>query len=112
MLASNCALVRRDGNTVYLSIDPRSESLLTRSRKQALSDALSNHLGETLTLDISIGEAEAETPVQEESRLADERMEAERVKLESDPNVQALKDMFGAELKTDSIELINPSQSD
>ncbi|MDH3546624.1 MAG: DNA polymerase III subunit gamma/tau, partial [Gammaproteobacteria bacterium] len=112
MLASNCAFLRRDGNTVFLSIDPRSESLLTRDRKQALCDILSEHFREALTVDISIGEAVVETPVQEESRLADERVEAERVKLESDPNVQALKDLFGAELKADSIELINPSQSD
>jgi DNA polymerase-3 subunit gamma/tau len=110
MLASNCALLRREGGMVYLSIDPRSESLLTRSRKQALAEALSKHFGEPLSVDISIGEAEAETPVQQESRLADERMEAARVRLESDPNVQAMKDMFGAELKTDSIELINPPQ--
>ena len=112
MLASNCAFLRREGNTVFLSIDPRSESLLTRTRKQALSDALSTHYNEPLVLDICIGEAEVETPVQEESRLADERIEAARVKLESDPNVQALKDMFGAELKPDTIELINPSQND
>jgi hypothetical protein len=32
--------------------------------------------------------------------------------LEADPNVQALKNMFDAELKTDSIELINPTQND
>ena len=112
MLASNCAYLRREGNTVFLSIDPRSESLLTRARKQALADSLSAHYNEALALDICIGEAAVETPVQEESRLADERIEAARVKLESDPNVQALKDMFGAELKPDTIELINPSQND
>ena len=50
--------------------------------------------------------------MQEETRMADERMEAARQTLEADPNVQALKNMFGAELKTDSIELIKPSQSD
>ena len=50
--------------------------------------------------------------MQEESRMADERMEAARQTLEADPNVQALKNMFGAELKTDSIELNKPSQSD
>ena len=50
--------------------------------------------------------------MQEETRLADERIEAARVKLEADPNVQALKDMFGAELKPDTIELLNPSQND
>jgi len=112
LLASNCALLRREGNTVFLSIDPRSESLLTRERKRSLSDALSAHFAEGLTVDISIGEVADETPVQAESRLVDERMEAARVKLESDPNVQALKDMFDAELKSDSIELINPSRRD
>jgi len=30
LLAGNCAYLRRDGATVFLSIDPRSESLLTR----------------------------------------------------------------------------------
>jgi DNA polymerase-3 subunit gamma/tau len=112
LLAGNCALLRREGNTLYLSLDPRSESYLTRQRKEALAAAVSTHFGEPLLVDISIGEAADETPMQEETRLVGERFEAERAKLEADPNVKALKNMFGAELKTDSIELINPPQSD
>ncbi len=112
LLASNCAYQRRDGNTLYLGLDPRSESLLTRSRKVALAKALSARFGESLNVEIEIGAAGNETPLQEETRLADERLEAERQKLEADPNVQAMKNMFGAELKTDSIELINPTQAD
>jgi DNA polymerase-3 subunit gamma/tau len=112
LLAGNCALVGREGNTVQLSLDPRSESMLTKSRKEALAKALSTHFSEPLDVEISIGEAIEETPLQEESRLADERIEAARAALESDPNVQALKHMFDAELKPDSIELINPSQND
>jgi DNA polymerase-3 subunit gamma/tau len=112
LLAGNCALLRREGNTLYLSLDPRSESMLTRQRKEALAAALSEHFSEPLLVDISMGEAIAETPMQEETRLADERIEAARESLESDPNVQALKNMFDAELKTDSIELINPTQDD
>ena len=50
--------------------------------------------------------------MQTESRQTDERFAAERAKLEADPNVQALKDMFGAELNTDSIKLNSPAQSD
>ena len=45
-----------------------------------------------------------------ENREADENFAAERAKLEADPNVQALKDMFDAELKPESIKLNNPSQ--
>ncbi len=112
LLAGNCALLRREGNTLFLSLDPRSESMLTRQRKEALATALSDHFSEPLLVDISMGEAAAETPMQEETRLADERIEAARELLEADPNVQALKNMFDAELKTDSIELIKPTQND
>jgi DNA polymerase-3 subunit gamma/tau len=112
LLAGNCALSGREGNTVQLSLDPRSESMLTKSRKEALAQALSRHFSEPLTVEISIGELVDETPLQEESRLADERIEAARASLESDPNVQALKNMFDAELKPESIELINPPRND
>ena len=61
---------------------------------------------------LELGADAGETPVQEETRMADEKLEAARQSLEADPNVQTLKNMFGAELKTDSIELINPPQSD
>ena len=112
LLAINCVFLRRTGSTIHLGLDPRSESLLTKQRKDSLAERLSSHFGESLQIDIELGADAGETPVQEESRMADERMEAARQTLEADPNVQALKNMFGAELKTDSIELIKPSQSD
>ena len=111
MLANNCAYLRREGNVVFLSLDVRSESLLTRARKDALADALTRHFGEQLTLDISLqeaaGEAEVATPHQEEIRDNDARLDAARLSLENDPGVHALKDMFGAHMKTDSVELID-----
>jgi DNA polymerase-3 subunit gamma/tau len=112
LLAGNCAYLRRDENTVFLSIDPRSESLLTRPRKEALANALSERFGEPLVVDITIGAAADETPLQEETRRADEKIEAAIATLESDPNVKSLKDMFGAELNADSIELLNDTQND
>jgi DNA polymerase-3 subunit gamma/tau len=112
LLASNCAFLRRDGNTVYLGLDPRSESLLTKQRKATLAELLSSHFGEQLLVDVALGAETSETPVQQESRMADERMEAARQELEADPNVQAMKNIFGAEIKTETIELINPSRSD
>jgi len=106
LLAANCAYIRRDGNVMHLGLDARSESLLTKPRQQALSAALTRKYGEPLRVEISVGDARNETPMQAESRLEDERLEAARQSLESDPNVKALKDMFGAELKTDSIEIV------
>jgi DNA polymerase-3 subunit gamma/tau len=112
LLASNCVLLRRDGNIVYLDLDGRSESLLTTQRQQVLGEALSSHFDETLRVDISLGNAKAaETPVQEEVRLGDEALQAARVSLESDPNVQALKDMFGATMNADSVQILNDQSS-
>jgi DNA polymerase-3 subunit gamma/tau len=112
LLASNCAYLRRDKKTIFLGLDARSDSLLTKPRKDALAKKLSEHYGESLNVDIAVGVEAPETPLQEESRLADERLEAARQTLEADPNVQAMKNMFGAEIKPDSIEIINPAQSD
>ena len=112
LLASNCAYLKREDNTIYLGLDPRSESLLTRQRKETLGERLSAHFGEQLVVTIELGANGSETPVQEESRMADERLEEARQTLEDDPNVQTLKTMFGAELKPDTIELIKPSRSD
>jgi DNA polymerase-3 subunit gamma/tau len=112
LLAGNCALLRREGQTIFLSLDPRSESMLTRERKASLAKALCTHFEEPLTIDIGIGELPQETPLQEASRIADEQIAAARESLEADPNVQAMKSLFGAELKPESIELITPNQND
>ena len=110
LLAGSCALLRREDNTVFFSLDPGSESYLTRQRKESLARRLSDYFGEPLVVDIRIGAAEIESPLQAENREADEQFAAERAKLEADPNVQALKDMFGAELNPESIKLNNPTQ--
>jgi len=112
LLAASCALLRRENNTVFFSLDPGAESYLTRQRKESLAKTLSGHFGEPLVVDISIGKVEVESPMQTESRQTDERIAAEREKLEADPNVQALKSMFGAELSAESIKLNRPPQSD
>jgi DNA polymerase-3 subunit gamma/tau len=107
LLASNCAYLRREGDTVFLGLDPRSESMLTKQRKDTIAECLSEHFGEEMLVDITIGSAAAETPVQQESRMADEQLEEARKGLEADPNVQAMKNMFGAELKSDTIEILS-----
>ncbi len=107
LLASNCVYLKREENTVFLGLDPRSESMLTKQRRDLIAERLSTHFGEKLVVDIALGADAGETPVQQENRMADERLEQARQSLEADPNVQAMKSMFGAELKTDTIEIIS-----
>lgn len=108
LLAANCSLTRRDGATVRLALDARSEALLTEQRASALAEALSGHFGEKLRVTVAVvgngghGDA-AETPAQREARLGDEKIAAAREALERDPNVQTMKTMFGAELDPDSV---------
>jgi DNA polymerase-3 subunit gamma/tau len=116
MLAINCAYLRRAGNTLYFRADRKAESVLTRQRQQALAEALSAHYGETLAIDIALDDGSPQperlTPVQEESRDSDERYAAARQALETDPNIRALKSMFGAELKSETIEPLTPQRPD
>ncbi len=112
LLASNCTYLHRENATLYFNLDSRSESFLTKSRQKALAAAVSERFGEPLRIEISVAESVAETPIQEEARRVDEKMEAARASLESDPNVKALQDMFGAQLNPESIELIQPSSGE
>jgi DNA polymerase-3 subunit gamma/tau len=112
LLAANCAWLRRDEDTVYLGLDRRSESLLTRPRQQAIAEALSARFGQTLKVEITVAASAAETPIQEQARRSDEKLEAARESLEADPNVKALRDMFGAQLNPDSIEPIDAKGND
>jgi len=107
LLASNCSLLGRDGATVRLGLDKNAESYLTRSRQEALGDALSRHFGEPLKIDIVIGESGGETPMQQKARLEDEDLKAARESLESDPNVKSLMDVFGATLNSDSVRIVD-----
>ncbi len=111
LLAGNCAYLRRDGATVHLSLDRRFESTLSKSRQSALADALTALFGEQLRVEIAIGRTESETPMQKKVRLGDEQLGAARASLEADPNVQALRDMFGAELNPDSVEVLSARNS-
>ncbi|MFQ5548714.1 MAG: DNA polymerase III subunit gamma/tau [Woeseia sp.] len=107
LLASNCAYLRRENDTLYFSLDSRSESLLTKSRQTALAAAVSDRFGEPLRVEITISDKAPDTPLQEKRRQDDEKIRAARASLESDPNVKAMQDMFGAELNPESIELVH-----
>ena len=65
--------------------------------------ALRRLVGEAATLEISRG-GEGDTPARREEQARDERLEKARAALENDPNVQSLRERFGAVLQPDSIK--------
>jgi len=102
-LAGNCQLVAREGDHFRFLLDERAASLHTRQLEDRFVQALRRLVGEAATLEISQG-GEGDTPARREEQARDERLEKARAALENDPNVQSLRERFGAVLQPDSIK--------
>jgi DNA polymerase III subunit gamma/tau len=102
-LASHCTLVGRQGNKVQLTLDADGEHFRTSTLEDKLTQVLSAYLGEPVRLEISIGASAVDTPARQQKAAADDRMQNARTAIENDPNVRAMRDMFGATVQPDSI---------
>jgi DNA polymerase-3 subunit gamma/tau len=102
-LAAHCAFLGRDGMLIRLALDPRNQHVRTPSTVERLTQALCRHLGETVRVEVDVVDASAETPARAEERQARENLAAARASLEADPTVRALKEKFGATLRTDTV---------
>ncbi len=106
-LAINCTLAAREQNQLRLLLDPRGAHFRTRQTEETLAGALSRILGTPVQLQIELAPEATQTPARELAQAAEERLQAARVELESDPTVRALKERLGATLLTDSIKPLN-----
>ncbi|HET7587475.1 MAG TPA: DNA polymerase III subunit gamma/tau [Gammaproteobacteria bacterium] len=106
-LAVNCAFEKREGDTVRLTIDEVHQQLVTDQSRERLQQALSRHYGRPIEVRIAAGATADPTPAQRRDKREVERMQAARVAIESDPNVRALQETFGAEIKPASIKPID-----
>ena len=102
-LAGNCQLIERAGNRFRFLLDPRAQSLHTRQLEDRLGAALGKLVGTAVAVEIEVG-GTMDTPVRREEQARDERLEQARAAIERDPNVQALRDRFGAVVQPDSIK--------
>ncbi|MEM7610209.1 MAG: DNA polymerase III subunit gamma/tau [Pseudomonadota bacterium] len=107
LLAANCAFVEQQGETIVLSLDKRSESLLTEARIKELGKALSAHLDQDIQLRIEIdGATVNETPVQREAREQTEKQASVRDALIADPGVAEMRKLFDAELDEQAVRVV------
>ena len=103
-LASNCTFVGREGSLVKLALDPAQAMLRTPAMVERLAQSLTRHFGETIKIEIAIGETALETPARAVERAAENSLENARRSLESDPTIQAFQEKFGATLRTDTVK--------
>jgi len=103
-LASHCRLVERSGDRFMFLLDARAGALRTRQLEERFAQALVRLTGAPVRLEFEVGAEAGETPARREEQARDERLEQARLALESDPNVQAMRDRFGAVIQPDSIK--------
>lgn len=106
-LAVNCAFLGRQGNKVRLSLDPEGAHYRTAMMEEKLKQALSNYYGEPVVLEFVEGGGGSEeamnTPARQFKAAADDRLQGARTAIENDPNIRAMKEIFGATVTPESI---------
>ena len=106
-LAAHCVLVGRTSEVIKLRLDPAGEVFRRPQLEQKLTQALAQHFGQSVRLDIAVSEAEEITPARQQARAADARVKAAEQAIEADSNVRAMREVFGATVQPGSVKPLN-----
>lgn len=105
-LAVNCAFLGKQGNKVRLQLDPEGAHYRTAMMEDKLRQALSTYYGEPVVLEFIEGAGGGEpmnTPARQLKAAADDRLQNARASIDNDPNIRAMKEIFGATVTPESI---------
>ena len=103
-LALNCAPQELSEHAAVLAVDPTHARLLSEARRRQIEQALGGHFGRPLSLKIlQESEFRGETPARRQAREREARKQQAIQSIETDENVKALQDAFGATVNYDSI---------
>ncbi|MEQ1557643.1 MAG: DNA polymerase III subunit gamma/tau [Methyloglobulus sp.] len=103
-LANNCVLKLIDNEVCQLLLDASHQQLHTPTREKKLQQALQNYRGTPLKLTIKIEQAQLETPAVQFAKDQENRQQAAVDAINSDTNIQALKEHFDARVMPGTIE--------
>ncbi|MGI0951184.1 DNA polymerase III subunit gamma/tau [Pseudomonas aeruginosa] len=103
-IAANCTLVAADGDHWHLHLDPGQSALFNATQQRRLNDALNQHLGRTLKLEVTLQKPEQETPAQAAARRRAARQRAAEASIDADPLVRQLREQFAAVVRDGTIE--------
>jgi DNA polymerase-3 subunit gamma/tau len=105
-LAAHCVLAGRAKDLVKLRLDRAGEMFNRPQLVQKLTQALSQHYGEPVRLEITVADTDRiePTPARQQAQVADERLKAAEQAIESDPAVLAMRDIFGATVLPGSVK--------
>ena len=103
-LAAHCTFHGRHGNVVKLALDPEGEHYRTAMMEDKLAQALTAFYGQPVRPEFTVSHtAIVNTPARQEKAAAADRVQNARASIDSDPNVRAMREIFGATVTPDSI---------
>lgn len=102
-LAAHSALIRKQGARIELMLDEEGETYRRPVLEERLTQALSAYYKEPINIEFTSATQSVLTPARKQRADADDRLKAAQQSIESDPNILAMKDMFGATIQPDSI---------
>ena len=106
-LAAHCVLVGRGKDFVKLKLDRAGEVFRRPQLEQKLAQALAQHFGQAVRLEISVAEETVVTPARQQAQAADERLKAAEQAIDDDPAVRAMREVFGATVQPGSVKPLN-----
>jgi DNA polymerase-3 subunit gamma/tau len=106
-IASHCLYQGRQGTQLQFLIDSDETSLYDAAHQQSLAEALSEYFAQTLSVEISFGVAEQETPRAVDIREKSERLAEAVEAINSDPSVIKFKQLFDGTLDEKSVRPID-----
>ena len=102
-LVANSCLIQMNGNELLFHGDSGHMRLFSANHQQRFNEVLNQALEANYTLQVIDGPLQYETPAQRAQRLAAEKQQAAVESIENDPNVQALRQAFNAQVIMDTI---------
>jgi DNA polymerase III subunit gamma/tau len=102
-LANNCVLEHLDHVACKLLLDASHQQLLTPSREQKLQQALQDYCGAPIKLVIKVEQADIDTPAVQAAKATEQMQQAAIDAINSDANIQALKEHFDAKIMPGTI---------
>ncbi|CAI8159161.1 MAG: DNA polymerase III subunit tau [Cellvibrionales bacterium UBA7375] len=106
-IASHCLLSERRENQLFFIIDQEQTSLYDAAHQQSLEEALSDYFGVQVSVEISFGKTQKETPRAANIRAKEERLAAAIEVLNQDPDLQEFKQKFDANLDAKTVRPID-----
>jgi DNA polymerase III subunit gamma/tau len=103
-LAHNCVLENIDDKICTLILDPGHKQLRSSRTEENLQKALQNYRGTPLKLVIKANKTAQDTPAVQLTRVREDKQQAAVEAINSDHNIQALKDHFDARILPGTIE--------